>query len=226
MAQEAWRAYLELALGMSEASRKKATKAVKRLVGKGGATAEQLQVLAEDLVRTGGANREALARLVRVELDRTLARVGLASGDEVAELTARVRDLEKRLQDAEAAASATPVVVPVAAEPPVPAADPAKPAAAPTKKVAKKAVKATTAGPAPSAASEAIPVVGTEEAPAPVKKAVVKKAVAKKAPSTTAPAKKAPARKAATRKATAAVPQEAPESVQTSGDPESPGTGS
>jgi polyhydroxyalkanoate synthesis regulator phasin len=96
--QEAWRAYLELALGATEASRKKATKAVKRLVGKGGATAEQLQALAADLVATGSANREGLAKLVRYEVDRTLGRVGLATADEVHELTDRVRDLERRLR--------------------------------------------------------------------------------------------------------------------------------
>src|SRR5687767_5068997 len=85
MAQEAWRAYLELALGMTDATRKKATKAVRRLVGKGGVTAEQLQALAEELVKTSAANRDALTKLVRYELDRALGKVGLATAEEVAE---------------------------------------------------------------------------------------------------------------------------------------------
>jgi polyhydroxyalkanoate synthesis regulator phasin len=104
--QEAWRAYLGLALGATEASRKKATKAVRQLVGKGGATAEQVQTLAGELVATGLANREAVTKLVRYEVDRALGRVGLATADEVRELTARVRDLERRLRGA----GATPAV--------------------------------------------------------------------------------------------------------------------
>src|SRR5882672_10694817 len=88
---DAWRAYLDLALGLTETSRKRATKVAKKLVGKGGATAEQLQTMAEELVNTSVANREALTRLVRFELDRALGRVGLATAEEVGELTARVR---------------------------------------------------------------------------------------------------------------------------------------
>ena len=37
--QDAWRAYLEMALGLTEAPRKKAQKAVGDLVDRGGATA-------------------------------------------------------------------------------------------------------------------------------------------------------------------------------------------
>ncbi|MCP3788040.1 hypothetical protein NLX85_32245 [Micromonospora sp. A3M-1-15] len=100
--QDAWRAYLELAMGLTEAPRKKAQDAVKRAVGQGGATAAQLQSLAEELVSTGLANREALTKLVRFEVDRALGAVGLATADEVAELTRRVHDLEKQLHEAKA----------------------------------------------------------------------------------------------------------------------------
>ena len=41
--QDAWRAYLEMALGLTEAPRKKAQKAAGDLVNRGGATAAQLQ---------------------------------------------------------------------------------------------------------------------------------------------------------------------------------------
>ena len=82
--QDAWRAYLELAMGLTEAPRKKAQDAVRRVVGQGGATAAQLQALAEELVSTGAANREALTKLVRFEVDRALGAVGLATADEVA----------------------------------------------------------------------------------------------------------------------------------------------
>ncbi|WP_446723641.1 phasin family protein, partial [Micromonospora sp. S4605] len=98
--QDAWRAYLELAMGLTEAPRKKAQDAVRRLVGSGGATAAQLQGLAEELLSTGAANREALTKLVRFEVDRALGAVGLATADEVAELTRRVHELERQLREA------------------------------------------------------------------------------------------------------------------------------
>ncbi|PZF85539.1 phasin family protein, partial [Micromonospora deserti] len=108
--QDAWRAYLELALGLTEAPRKKAQEAVRRLVGSGGATAAQLQALAEELVSTGAANREALTKLIRFEVDRALGAVGLATADEVAELTHRVHELERRLRETKAAPGAQPVL--------------------------------------------------------------------------------------------------------------------
>uniref|UniRef100_UPI0038B28C06 phasin family protein n=1 Tax=Micromonospora acroterricola TaxID=2202421 RepID=UPI0038B28C06 len=101
--QDAWRAYLELAMGLAEAPRKKAQDVVRRVVGSGGATAAQLQALGEELLTTGAENREALTKLVRFEVDRALGAVGLATADEVAELTRRVRDLERQLREARAA---------------------------------------------------------------------------------------------------------------------------
>lgn len=120
--QDAWRAYLELVLGLSEASRQKAQQVVRDLVGRGGATAGQIQTAASELLSTSRANRETMVRLVRYEVDRALGAVGLATAEEVATLTARVDELERRLRDA----------------PAEPAAAPAKP---PAKKVAKKATK-------------------------------------------------------------------------------------
>ncbi|WP_238008592.1 hypothetical protein KZZ52_47750 [Dactylosporangium sp. AC04546] len=176
MAQEAWRAYLELAYGMTEATTKKATKTVRRLVGKSGATAEQLQTMAEDLLKAGSSNREAVTKLVRYELDRALGAVGLATADEVSALTARVHELEAQLKAATTAAPA--IEEPVAAAPAV--------APAPAKRtVAKK-----TAAP-----------VGAE---AVAKRTVAKKAVAPVTPppAKRVPVKKsAPAKKAATKAA-------------------------
>jgi len=104
MRQDAWRAYLEMALGMTEASRKKAVKVAKKLVGTGEVTAEQLQGMADDLVKTSAANRDALAKLVRSELERALSRMGVARADEVTALTARVRRLEAQLAGSRSAA--------------------------------------------------------------------------------------------------------------------------
>ncbi|SCL25517.1 Polyhydroxyalkanoate synthesis regulator phasin [Micromonospora rhizosphaerae] len=159
--QDAWRAYLELAMGLTEAPRKKAQDAVRRVVGQGGATAAQLQALAEELVSTGMANREALTKLVRFEVDRALGAVGLATADEVAELTRRVHELERQLREAKAAPGAAPDTIP-----PGPATTPAAP------------------GRTPAAPASAAPV-----GPAPARgKAVAKKTVAKKAVATKPPA--------------------------------------
>ncbi|MEU8190059.1 phasin family protein [Micromonospora carbonacea] len=192
--QDAWRAYLGLAMGLTEAPRKKAQDVVRRVVGSGEATATQLQALAEELVSTGAANREALTKLVRFEVDRALGAVGLATADEVAELTRRVHELERQLREARAglAEPAPPSPGPQEPAPQSPGADPSgattsgAPAPVATKAMAKKAV-----------ATKAV-----------AKKAVAKKAVARKAPAAVGnaepagdaaeparPAKKTPARK-------------------------------
>jgi polyhydroxyalkanoate synthesis regulator phasin len=167
---DAWRAYLEMALGLTEAPRKKAQKAVGDLVNRGGATAAQLQGLVEDLMSTGVANREALTNIVRYEVDKALGVVGLATAEEVSELTTRVRDLEKQLRDAQARATAAEAGTDgTVLDKPAPAPAPAK------KTVAKKAVKAP---------PNKMPAAATSPAQAPAKK------VAPPAPAKDAPAKK------------------------------------
>ncbi|WP_020521766.1 phasin family protein [Catelliglobosispora koreensis] len=167
--QDAVKAYLELAFGLTEASKKKAEKTVKKLAkelaGKGGATASQLQGMAEELVATGMANREAVSRLVRVEMDRALSRVGLATADEVATLTSRIEALERQLRDAKAAA---PLAEPAAA----------KKTTAPAKKAPAVAKKTAAAAEKPVAKAVDVPPVAKK---AVAKKTVAKKAVAKKA---------------------------------------------
>src|SRR5262244_1972110 len=122
-------------MGLTETSRKKALKIVQDVAGKGGATADQLQ----ELVNQGMANREAMTRMIRVELDRALGRVGLATMDEVDELSKRVRDLEKDLQAARAASAAPGnVVQPLTAAAEAPAGPPPRRTA--KKTVAKKTV--------------------------------------------------------------------------------------
>lgn len=113
--RDALKAYLALAGSLTEVTRQRAAAAARALVAQGEATAEQVSTLAEDLVEQSRANREAVSALVKFEVDRTLGRVGLASADEVAELSARVRVLEAsvrelsgRLATAEASSSAGP----------------------------------------------------------------------------------------------------------------------
>lgn len=184
--QDAWRAYLELALGLTEASRKKAEEIARRLVGKGEATAAQLQGLVEELLSMSAANRDALSKLVRSEVDRALSVVGLATADEVAELNGRIRELERELREAreraaaaEAAASAATATTPSqATEPPAP----------------------SEGGPTGEATAAAGKSLAKAEKKAVAKKTVAKKAVAKKAVAKKAVAKKTVAKKAAPRK--------------------------
>ncbi|WP_320069837.1 hypothetical protein [Micromonospora sp. RTGN7] len=182
--QDAWRAYLGLAMGLTEAPRKKAQDAVRRLVGSGGATTAQLQALAEELVSTGAANREALTKLVRFEVDRALGAVGLATADEVAELTRRLHELERRLREAKAAPTNTPGG---SALPP----DAAKPASA-----APASAAPASAAPASAAPAEPTgPAAGVVATRAVAEKAVAEKTVAKKTVAKKAVAKKAVVRK-------------------------------
>jgi polyhydroxyalkanoate synthesis regulator phasin len=200
--QDAWRAYLELALGVTEASRKRAEKVARDLLGRGEATAAQLQGAAEQLVAASRANRAGLVRLVRFEVERALNAVGLVTADEVAELSARLRDLERRL-DERGDVPAVPVEAAggPAVHPGASAAgstsdrSTAKPAATPvTKKaVAKKAV-----------ATKQPPGDATAKKPA-ARKATAQEATAQKATAQRAAPAKAAGKRAATRKATGQV---------------------
>ncbi|WP_018253075.1 phasin family protein [Salinispora mooreana] len=141
--QDAWRSYLALAMGLTEAPRRKAQETARRLVGTGGATAVQLQAFAEELVSTSAANRAALTKLVRFEVERALGAVGLATADEVTELTRRVRELERQLREAPhgspVALAAGGTVAAVDAEQPIAPGSAAEPAVV-KKTVAKQAV--------------------------------------------------------------------------------------
>lgn len=136
MQQDAWRTYLELALGLTERPRKRAKQVIEAVTAQSGASVDQLRSMTEELVETSMANREAVARMVRTELDRALTRVGLATAEEVTELRDRVAELERQVRDAEQATTAVSKT-------------PAKKTAAKktaTKKTAKKTAKKATRG--------------------------------------------------------------------------------
>jgi len=173
--QEALRTYLELAMGITDAYRKRVRKVVKDAVGKSGVTADQVRTMTGDLLAANTANREALAKLVKFEVDRALGVVGLATAEEVSELTGRVRDLERQLREARAAAPAN------AARTNAARTNAVRANAAPAKKsAAKKAVAKKTAAAARTApASTASPAKTTPKRTA---KTTAKKTVGKKAP--------------------------------------------
>jgi polyhydroxyalkanoate synthesis regulator phasin len=147
---EAWRSYLELAYGLTKISQKKAEKVVRDLVGKSNARAGELQGMAEDLLATSTANRDALTKLIRNELDRALERVGLAKAEEVSALQKRVAELETKLRREPAATAARK-------------AEPAKRAAAKKTTVAKKAAPAKRTPARKTAAKKATTGTGTSQ---------------------------------------------------------------
>ncbi|SDZ43969.1 Polyhydroxyalkanoate synthesis regulator phasin [Micromonospora pattaloongensis] len=196
--QDAWRAYLEMALGVTEASKKKAEQIARNLMGRGNTTAAQLQALAEELLTVGTANRESLTKLVRFEVDRALGAVGLATADEVAELTGRLRQLEAELRDARTRAAAAEAAAGTATQ---------AAARAASDGGARAAADAIVAG---TTATEPVSGAPTPASDVPAKKAVAKKAVAKKTI-----AKKAVAVKAVAKKTPAAVQKTTPEPAKT-----------
>ena len=70
--QDALRNYLGLAMGLSETSRKRVRKVVKEAVGRSNATADQVKAMTSDLLAANSANRDALVKLVKFEVDRAL----------------------------------------------------------------------------------------------------------------------------------------------------------
>ena len=196
--KDALKGYLGLASGLSEVTRQRAVGAAKALVAQGEATAGQVTSLADDLLAQSRSNREAVTALVKYEVDRALGRVGLASNDEVGELTARIRALEGSVRELHrdlAAAGHGDSAAPAAAA--------KRPTTAPAKKLAAttapaKQLAATTAAtratavkraPATNAPARTAKATGQAPATGKVRAAPGKAAAATKAPAATRGAK-------------------------------------
>jgi polyhydroxyalkanoate synthesis regulator phasin len=104
MQRDAWRTYLEVALGLVDKPRQKAKQVIESLGSQRGVSIDQLKALTEELVETSLANRESVAKLVRGELERALSVVGFGH-EGVTELKERVDELERRVSALEAAPS-------------------------------------------------------------------------------------------------------------------------
>jgi polyhydroxyalkanoate synthesis regulator phasin len=99
MMLEAMRGYLQLAGGVTEMTRQRARGAAKAMLSTSGATREQVQALADELVATSKGNRDALVTLIRFEVDRGLGRLGLAQAEDVAALERRVAAVEAAVRE-------------------------------------------------------------------------------------------------------------------------------
>lgn len=109
------RSYLQMASGLTEATSAKAKDAVSGLLAHGVSLGSralpdpqvvgQVQDLAEDLVTTSRANREALTAMIRAEVDKAVARMGFVREDELAAVRRHVQRLEAEIARLEAAQS-------------------------------------------------------------------------------------------------------------------------
>jgi polyhydroxyalkanoate synthesis regulator phasin len=110
MVLDGLRGYLQLANGLTDVTRERALAVAKALVAQGEArvgavvpTSVQAQVstLTEDLLATSKANRHLLVNLVRSEVDRSVARMGLVSTKEMEAAERRATKLERRVAELE-----------------------------------------------------------------------------------------------------------------------------
>ena len=113
MVVDAVRGYVQLASGLGDVTRQKATQVAKQLVEQGGGlvsgvassagsadVAKQVQGLAEDLLATGRTNRDLLVGLVRTEVERAVNRLGLVGADELSAMARVVERLQNQLDAA------------------------------------------------------------------------------------------------------------------------------
>jgi polyhydroxyalkanoate synthesis regulator phasin len=192
MVIDALRGYLQLANGLTEVTRQRATAAAKALVSQTGASVEQavpdqlqrqVHGLAEELVATSRANRDMLVSVVLSEIERAVTRLGLVTAEDQARTTQAVDGLAQRVATLEA--SVLPTV------PPGPSTTP------------RAAEQVAVTEPPPVAAAPAAPAKKATATKAQAKKSPAKKSPASKAPASKAPASKAPASKAPASKAPA-----------------------
>jgi polyhydroxyalkanoate synthesis regulator phasin len=110
MVLDGLRGYLQLANGLTDVTRERARSAAKALqaqseVGVGAVVPPQLRnqvgALTDDLLATSRTNRDLLVNLVRAEIERSVARLGLVSAQELAAATRRARGLERRVEELE-----------------------------------------------------------------------------------------------------------------------------
>jgi hypothetical protein len=117
MVFEVVRGYIQLASGLSEVTRTRATEVAQGLlslpatgVATSGQVALQVGALAEELLAAAATNRQNLAALVRSEVDAAVNRLGLVSAEKLEESqaeTARLRAEVAQLRSASSKEKAT-----------------------------------------------------------------------------------------------------------------------
>ena len=113
--RDALRTCLQIAGGLTEATRRRAVGAARELLDQTGVDVEavrrrvgesippEVQALADELVAAGRANRDLLVGLIREEVDKTKDRVGRVA-DEVTKVGVILEALERRVRNLEGGA--------------------------------------------------------------------------------------------------------------------------
>ncbi|WP_435175717.1 histone [Actinacidiphila sp. bgisy145] len=226
--RDALRTCLQIAGGLTEATRRRAAEAAREMLDQAGidpaalqerigaAIPQEVQTLADELVASGRANRDLLLGIVREEVDKAMSRVGRLA-DEVTKVGVVLEALERRIRNLEQPGADTgPDGAPGAGRTRAPAPTPTAtakeraqrtpPAAPPVEHVRVDTEPAPTsvANPrrtaAPGKPASAKPAPAKKAAPA-AKKTAAKKTAAKKTAAKQAPAKQAAPKKTAAKKA-------------------------
>jgi len=93
--RDALKGYLQLASGLTEVTKARATAAARALAVQGEATASQVGALADELLASSRNNRDAVREIVRGEVERAVRGLGLATAAEVRDLADRLSRLER-----------------------------------------------------------------------------------------------------------------------------------
>lgn len=93
--RDALKGYLQLASGLTEVTKARATAAARALAAQGEATASQVGALADELLASSRNNRDAVREIVRGEVERAVRGLGLATAAEVRDLADRLFRLER-----------------------------------------------------------------------------------------------------------------------------------
>jgi polyhydroxyalkanoate synthesis regulator phasin len=115
MSFESFRGYVQLASGLGELSRARATEAAQVLLslpGVGATTGKltaQVSALAEELLAAAAANREHLTTLVRHEVEAAVTRLGLVAAEKLEESRAEVARLRAEVAALRSAASSSSI---------------------------------------------------------------------------------------------------------------------
>jgi len=97
--RDAIQRYVDAAQSLTEIPRARAEKIAKRLAGNGMIDRDQIRSVASDLVSRSRENSRRITQLVTNEIGRQIARLGLASADDVERLGQRVQAVEIALKD-------------------------------------------------------------------------------------------------------------------------------
>jgi hypothetical protein len=103
---EAFQAYINMVTGVTRSTQAKAAATTRALLKQAGLqdvaaeTSERMTKLAEEIMRARRANRELLQHFVTAEVDKAVARLGLARADEVHALRDEIAGLRAQLDKA------------------------------------------------------------------------------------------------------------------------------